>query len=331
MKHVSASDAGLIVQQELSEYAESALHTLMYFDVFRHPLTLDEIHRYCQWKACTLLETAAAIVELQSHSIIGNRDGFYCISGSEKHIDLRRERNNRALHYAVKAEKWARFISGFPFVRTVCISGSLSKGTMDKDGDVDYFIITEPGRLWVARTFLIFFKKLFLLNSKKYFCVNYFVDTAHLAIPDRNLFTATEIVFAKPMRDVNSFPAFIGENKWARIFYPNAETSAAEIPETRNGRFKRFLEKQLRGSFGEWLDDKFFRITLNRWKKKFPHLRESHFEVDFRSRKHVSKHHPQGFQRIVLTKLEVKRRELEEKHNIKIRSKVMEWLTDNAQ
>ncbi len=322
MTHLSAEQTS---SQLLTDNAQCVLHTLMYFDVFKHPLTLDEIHQYCQWKECSLSETAAAIEELQQQSVVSNRDGFYYICGSEKHIDLRRERNKRALLYSAKAEKWARFISGFPFVRTVCISGSLSKGTMDKDGDIDYFIITEPNRLWVARTFLIMFKKLFLFNSKKYFCVNYFVDTAHLSIPDRNLFTATEIVFAKPMRDVNVFSEFTTENKWAKIFYPNATLNGTEIPQTRNGSFKRFLEKMLKGGFGEWMDDKFFRITLRRWKKKFPHLKESHFEVDFRSRKHVSKHHPQGFQRIVLTKLEVKRLELQDKHDVVIRPHVMEW------
>lgn len=320
--HVSAE---LTSSQQLTDNAQCVLHTLMYFDVFKHPLTLDELHQFCQWKDCSLSETASAVEELQSLSVICSRDGFYYICGSEKHIDLRRERNNRAVLYSAKAEKWSRFISGFPFVRTVCISGSLSKGTMDKDGDIDYFIITEPNRLWVARTFLIMFKKLFLLNSKKYFCVNYFVDTVHLSIPDRNLFTATEIVFAKPMRDVNAFQSFHSENKWAKIFYPNAHLSSQDIPKTRSGGFKRFLEKMLKGSFGEWLDDKFFRITLRRWKKKFPHLKESHFEVDFRSRKHVSKHHPQGFQRVVLTKLEVKRIELQEKHDVVIRPHVMEW------
>jgi len=313
----------------LGDHAQCVLHTLMYFDVFRHPLMLDEIHRFCQWQELSLSDTATAIEELQSRNLICGRDGFYFICGSEKHIDLRRERNNRAVTYSGKAVGWSRFISGFPFVRTVCISGSLSKGTMDKDGDIDYFIITEPGRLWVARTFLILFKKLFLLNSKKYFCVNYFVDTDHLSIPDRNLFTATEIVFAKPMRDLNSFQHFLSENKWAKIFYPNAELHSTEIPETRSGWLKQFSEKVLRGNFGEWLDDKFFRITLRRWRKKFPHLREDHFEVDFRSRKHVSKHHPQGFQRVVLTKLEVKRHELQEKHGVIIRPHVMEWSSQN--
>lgn len=311
----------------LSRHANAVLLTLMYFDVFRHPLTLDEVFRFCQWESCTLTDVASAIEELQDSGIIKDRDGFYFISGAEHFIDLRRERNHRAIKYSQKAEKWSRFISRFPFVRAVCISGSLSKGTMDKDGDVDYFIITEPGRLWVARTFLILFKKVFLLNSKKYFCVNYFIDTEHLSIPDRNLFAATEITFLKPMRDATAFRRFIEENRWSAIFYPNFDRVQEPIPPTQNDFLKRQSEKLLSGKLGEWLDEKFFRITLRRWQNKFPLHDENHFEVDFRSRKHVSKHHPNGFQRVVLSKLEQKRHELQEKHGVIILPHVMEWQT----
>jgi hypothetical protein len=322
---MKAKSAEETISCDLTAHANSVLLTLMYFDVFRHPLTLDELKNYLQWEVCGLSEVAAAVEELQERGLIAYRDGFYSVAGAEQFTALRVERNKRALTYSPKAERWSRFISGFPFVRTVCISGSLSKGTMDKDGDIDYFIITEPGRLWVARTLLILFKKLFLFNSRKYFCVNYFVDTDHLSIPDRNLFTATEIVFAKPMRDGNSYPKFIEENKWSRIIYPNCDPATTDIPPARNGRVKRFTEKILSGSFGEWLDDRFLRITLARWRRKFPHHKETHFEVDFRSRKHVSKHHPQGFQRIVLAKLEAKRLELQEKHNITIKPHVNSW------
>lgn len=313
----------------LSKSANGVLLTLMYFDVFRHPLTLDEIYRFCQWETCSLSDAATAIEELQGLGLIEDRDGFYFIPGAGHYINLRYERNKRAVTYTRKAEKWSRFISGFPFVRSVCISGSLSKGTMDKDGDIDYFIITEPGRLWVARTFLILFKKVFLFNSRKYFCVNYFIDTDNLSIPDRNLFAATEIMFLKPMRDVHSFPRFIDENRWARLFYPNFVHMATETPATKHGLIKRCSEKLLKGSFGEWLDNRFFRITLRRWKHKFPHHQKEHFDIDFRSRKHVSKHHPQGFQRVVLSKLEQKRLELQDKHGVVILPHVLEWTSQN--
>lgn len=310
---------------QLSQHANAVLLTLMYFDVFRHPLTIDEVFRFCQWEACTLTEVASSIEELQTIGMVKGRDGFFFLSDAEHFIDLRHERNHRAIKYSRKAEKWSQFISRFPFVRTVCISGSLSKGTMDKDGDIDYFIITEPGRLWVARTLLILFKKVFLLNSKKYFCVNYFIDTGHLSIPDRNLFAATEITFLKPMRDSSAFRHFIEENRWSALFYPNHNRKAENIPPTHNGMLKRYSENLLSGKLGEWLDEKFFRITLSRWKNKFPHHDESHFEIDFRSRKHVSKHHPNGFQRVVLSKLEAKRLELQEKYSVIILPHVMEW------
>jgi hypothetical protein len=305
--------------------AHAVLSTLMYFDLFRHPLTIDEIQHYCQWRAITLSETAIAIEELSAGNLIQHKDEFYFLSGSEGFINLRRERNDRAAHYSSKAVKWSKFISGFPFVRTVCISGSLSKGTMDRDGDIDYFIITEPGRLWIARTFLILFKKMFLFNSKKYFCVNYFIDTDHLTVPDHNIFTATEIVFVKAMRDNNWFGKFRESNRWVKHFYPNTESANESIPVTTNGTLKRIAEKLLNGTAGEWIDEKFMRITLNRWNKKFPDRNPSEFEVDFRSRRSVSKHHPQGFQRIVLKKLEARRTELEKLHNIRIDARIMEW------
>ena len=305
--------------------AHAVLSTLMYFDLFRHPLTIDEIQQYCQWRMISLSETAIAIEELISLKLIQHKDEFYFLSGSEQYIDLRRERNNRAALYSSKAIKWSKFISGFPFVRTVCISGSLSKGTMDRDGDIDYFIITEPGRLWIARTLLILFKKIFLFNSKKYFCVNYFIDTENLTVPDHNLFTATEIVFVKPMRDINWFNRFRESNQWVKLFYPNTSSTNDSIPVSSQGSLKKLFEYLFSGSFGEWLDERFMRITLKRWNRKFPDRKAADFDIDFRTRRSVSKHHPQGFQRLVLKKLETRRIELEQLHHIRIDARIMEW------
>src|ERR1041385_4454089 len=134
------------------EAADAAvLHTLMYFDIFRHPLTTDEIHRNCQWHACSLTDTAAALEKLFSCGIISHEDGFWFLEGNKNNISLRLERQDRAKLFQQKAKRFSKFIASFPFVRAVSVSGSLSKGTMDKDGDIDYFIITQPGRLWVAR------------------------------------------------------------------------------------------------------------------------------------------------------------------------------------
>ena len=48
------------------------------------------------------------------------------------------------------------------------------------------------------------------------------------------------------------------------------------------------------------MDDVFLIFTIKKWKRKFPHLNNSEFELNMRSKKNVSKHHPQGFQTKVL-------------------------------
>lgn len=308
----------------------AVLHTLMYFDIFRHPLTVDEIHRNCQWQSCSLTDIAVALESLSQCGIIGNAEGFWFLSGNEKNISLRLERQERALQFQSKAKKYSRFIASFPFVRGVSVSGSLSKGTMDKNGDIDYFIITEPGRLWVARTLLVLYKKIFLLNSKKYFCVNYFIDAERLTIPDRNLFVATEIAFLRPMVNRKLYEEFFRSNKWVNLMYPNRELRARlAVSEVAPGFLKRNIEKMLSKNFGEWLDEKFLRLTLMRWKKKFPHLSNLEFDLDFRSKKNVSKHHPQGFQRKVVVEIEKRKEMILEQHGILVPSMQWEWSSEN--
>jgi hypothetical protein len=220
-------------------------------------------------------------------------------------------------HYFRQAKKYSQKISNFPFVQGVYISGSLSKGWVGKDADIDYFIITRPGRLWLSRTLLVLYKKTFLFNSRRYFCVNYFVDSDHLEIPDRNLFTATEVAFLLPVVNEELYHEFIESNSWMKDFYPGWKALKKNLLiETRPSLLKRWGEKLLSGRLGEWLDRRAFRFTLNHWKRKFTGFDETEFDLNMRSRKHVSKHHPQGFQGKTLAAFREKIRKFEEEHNV---------------
>jgi hypothetical protein len=160
--------------------------------------------------------------------------------------------------------------------------------------------------------------------------VNYFVDSNELTIPDRNLFVATEIAFIRPMHEAAVYEKFMQENRWIELFFPNrnrVDTSA--LPPVRNGWFKRLAEKALGGKFGEWLDDRLLKMTLRRWIKRFAHLGEVRFNVDFRSRRHVSKHHPNGFQHRIAAELEKRRNELTERTGIQMPTMCWEWMTEH--
>ena len=127
------------------------------------------------------------------------------------------------------------------------------------------------------------------------------------------------------------YKQFVKSNHWVSLFYPNRELhSRNEIKEVKSGFVKRSVEKMLGGKLGEWMDEKFLKITLNRWKKKFPYLSETKFDVDFRSRKNVSKHHPQGFQHKVSDEMEKRKKLIFDQSGIVVPAMRWEWNVEES-
>jgi len=275
---------------------------LLYSEVFQHPLSRKEVVDFLQLK----IEEESSLLnefldELTQAGLIGCETGYYYLFDENKKINRRISGNERAQKALPKAYKVARFIHQFPFVQGVGISGSLSKGVLHDDADFDFFIITQPNRLWIARTFLILYKKLFLFNSKKYFCVNYFIDTNNLEIEEKNKFTATEITTLIPASGA-ILADFYTANDWIQSFYPNRSILTPYADLTKKHIFSRMITFFLRHRFGEWIDELFMKMTLRRWKKKFNEFDHQKFGLTMKSRKYVSKHHPNDFQNKVLTK-----------------------------
>jgi hypothetical protein len=283
----------------------AVLQTLAYFAVFSHPLTVEEVFAYCNQKSATETEVLKSLEKLVEQGSASQFGDFFQARKDANWVKNRLEYNRRAEEVWPIAERMAKLIGHFPFVRGVFVSGSLSKHCMRPDSDVDFFVVTASGRLWLARTLLVLFKKIFLLNSHKYFCINYLVDINHLEIEEKNLFTATESVTLLPMWGRDFYDAFCRQNAWAWQYYPHfPKRSTADVPTHTRGLFKKGLEKVLEGKLGTWLDQNLQRLTVWFWKKKFRHLDIEHFELALKSRRGVSKHHPQHFQEKVLERFE---------------------------
>lgn len=289
------------------------IRTLAYFDLFGHPLRRDELLRFSASSEAGLEEGLEALC---AEGWVYRLDGYHAIAPIAPMIQRRLEREARARKRMATARRMSRFIGRFPFVRGVMLSGSISKGVMDARDDIDYFIITAPGRLWVARTLLVLYKKIFRLNSRRDFCVNYFVSSDRLAIEDRNLFTATELVTLIPTHGPAPCAAFFDANEWAFAHFPNLERDRSLPSPALNGRHHGPVERLLARGLGDRLDDLFLRMTFKRWKRKFGHLDPESFELAFRTRKHVSKHHPRLFQQRVLEAFEKNVRQFEVRHGI---------------
>ncbi|MEO8067955.1 MAG: nucleotidyltransferase domain-containing protein [Flavobacteriales bacterium] len=313
-----APDALRAGELVLSPTARAVVRTLLYFDIFKHPLRKEELIAFSQLRAHESDDLRPALEHLLQEGLVVESDGHFALSEAGERTARRARHSQRAKERMVKAQRNSDLIGSFPFVRAVMLSGSISKGVLDETGDIDYFIITAPRRLWVARTLLVLYKKIFLLNSRRDFCVNYFIDTHHLAIEDRNLFTATEVVTLLPTHGPSWCRDFFNANQWAFERFPNMPAQRPMPLEPSSSGPQRWTERLLNGALGEWLDDLFMRLTYMRWRRKFGGFDARTFELALRTRKYVSKHHPQGFQQRVLDALTERIARFEAQHGLSL-------------
>ena len=277
------------------------LKTLLYFNIFRYPLTNREILDNLSIKVTedTLAPTLVSLIEKK---IIHVENDFYFISGQKNIVSRRIKGNKLATQYLKHAHKVCSVVSKFPFIRGIYISGSLSKNYMHEKGDIDYFVITKPNRLWLAKGILAMTKKIFLFNSKKYFCFNYFIDSEHLEIPDKNLFTAKELYHLIPIYNAELFQKMLSSNKWAKDFLPNFRMEERTPPiNVKKSTIKKSTEFILGGPLGNALDTLLMKIFEAYWQYKYKVKGDSDIRV--RCHKHVSKIHPNNFQVKVLDAL----------------------------
>lgn len=293
-----------------------SLKTILYFSIFRYPLRLEEIHSYTNHG--DLNETAIELNSLLEQKILTKVDGFYVYGNDLESVPKRMKGNVLASKVIVRAQSKAHFISKFPFVAAVGVSGSMSKGYYDTNSDVDFFVITTPNRLWICRTMLILYKKIFLLNSRKYFCPNYFISSEQLEIIEQNRFTATELMTLIPMQGKFDFQRFYESNTWVKSYFNKFNPSLNDIPTIKKNFVSAQIECFLDNKLGAAIDYFFRSITLRKWKAKFDYLSEEDFKIALKSTKNISKHHPSNFQKKVILSLNEKLDEVQHRFKIAI-------------
>jgi len=288
----------------MNKLKNEVVKTLLYFDIFSFPLKTEEIYQFCQCQT-SLAAINEALAALLAEGQIHYQSPYYAVREGEKLALLRDKKFELSTEMMKRARRNAAFISQFPFVRGVAISGSLSKYSADESADIDFFIITAANRLWVCRSFLHFFKKLtFLVGRQHDFCMNYFLDREELVLKDKNLYTAFESISIIPVFGHKTHLAFYQQNDWAKRFFPNCNPIDKLDPliSQHHSLVKRGIEGLFGGQWGQWVNQNIRKLTVNWWRQKF---RRSGFEMDYfdkdlRATTGESKYHPNDYQRHIL-------------------------------
>ena len=279
------------------------LHTLAYFDIFRYPLTGNEINMYHGGMAGET-QIAENLDELVRTKQVFTNGSFYGLYKNPLLFERRLKGNQHANELLPLARKVGRFLYHFPFVRAVGISGSLSKQFAEPDADLDFFIITATGRVWVARTLLHLLKKIsFLFGRQHWFCMNYFIAGSAPVIEEKNIFTATEIVTLIPVCGKKFFADFFAANAWVNTYYPKINLSANLVPveDKPDGFLKKTTEKILSGKAGDRLDDYWLKLTSKRWADKEKNrVNKKGFPMGLKAEKQAARPRPEYFQQKIL-------------------------------
>jgi hypothetical protein len=287
----------------------SILKVLVYFDLFRYPITKEEIYSFIDQPLNSecLNKTLDHLTKRQLVFQLGE---FYSLQNDYSLAKRRRKGNALAAELLKKASGISGLLYKFPYVRGVGISGSVSKNFADEDADIDYFIITKANRLWIARTLMHLYKKNpFLKRRHQHYCMNYYVDEADLLIEEKNIYTATELFTLIPMAGNGSMKFFFEANSWALPYFPNHKLPSVKM-EVKNTEplYKKLTELFLNNKLGDWLDDYLLKVTTRRWKKKEDEgrLNTKGEIMGLKTGKHYSKNNPAHFHDWFMEKYERK-------------------------
>ena len=256
------------------------LLTLVYSDIFDYPLSQQELRRYLP-VACSEEDFKTTLDALES-TYVTRSDGLLCLRGREHTFETRRRRAEIAAARWRKARRFASWLRWVPFLRMVAVCGSQAVDNAGDEGDVDLFLITTPGRLWLVQSITMTLRRFGWLRFGIEICPNYLMSRGRLEIENHNLYVAREIAQSVPLWGEEDYGRFLDANRWIERFLPQAgldeRRHALHWPE--RPRPTQLAERLLGGRLGHLLDRAIHRTLLLYYRARLSHRGWSREDVE---------------------------------------------------
>lgn len=224
----------------MTDTEKTILRTLIFFDVFDHPLTPFELWKYAYHvggqSRCSL---STILHELRTSPSITERtekhNGVYTLTGRGALVRLRRERTVYADQKYAIAQKITRVFAWFPFVRMVCVCNTVGFGVAKKESDIDLFIVAQARHVWLVRLLCTGYAHLLDKRPRRdavrdTLCLSFYasddaLDFSSLAqlpigeMPD--IYFLYWMTWCVPIYDDGVYELFFTENRWVENMIPN--------------------------------------------------------------------------------------------------------------
>ena len=211
--------------------------TLKYFDHFVYPPTFDEVWIFLGKSSSKeklkryldkMVENGDVVVEC----IGGNR---YTLQVSEEILKKYKRRYNHSIKLIEKSLFVLNNLKIISTIKYLGFSGSLAMKNASTKSDIDLFVITESGSVWMTRFIILVHKHIISLlniNIGRKFCFNLFFaeDGLTLRKTKQNEYIAHELLQLKTVFDKGSYLQKLQlENIWLTKFFPNVQIKVTDV------------------------------------------------------------------------------------------------------
>lgn len=159
---------------------------------------------------------------------------YFFLNGKKELVNKRLKKEKQSLTYLRKAKILLQALKLIPSIKLVGISGGLALNNASKTDDIDLFIITSKGRLWLSRLLAIVILDLLgvrrkaKMNKVQTFgklCLNILLEEDKLEQERKDIYVAHEVLQMKVLwqRD-GVYSKYLSDNEWVFKFLPNWTT-----------------------------------------------------------------------------------------------------------
>ena len=221
-----------------SEQEKAVINVLTYFDYFNYSPSFYQIHTFLPVKISkndlkTQVQAMVKSAKILQGKLTYTGEGIYSLPDRKGYFTSRSKRYEITQRKLKKINRFVTYIKSMPWIDFIGVSGSCSTDNAGDLDDIDVFIISAPGGMWLARLSAVLTAKLLNMHRKRgarsvadKVCLNLFFDGSSLAVPKqkRNLYTAHEVVQIVPIHVRGGvYKRFMFENSWIQKYFPNVQ------------------------------------------------------------------------------------------------------------
>lgn len=229
------------------------LLAVAYGDVFDYAMRVEEIQRYLVGVRASIAAVKQLLWEEANQTTrLSQQDGLVCLAGREALFEIRRERQAMAEKRWQAARAYGRILAGLPFARMVAVTGSLAVDNLEAGGDIDYLVVTAPGRVWLCRAMAILVVRWAAQRGER-LCPNYFTSQDNLASEPEDLYNAHELAQMVPLNNMELYARMRASNAWTQRYLPNARSAPKRTSPEDTTRGVKPVQRLAEASLCGWL------------------------------------------------------------------------------